>query len=389
MSMEGWMAGETDVGGVVIAGDLFLGGQAADPDSVVSVESAAFASAALRIVNLESPISDAGTPADKPVLFAFPAARERLRELRVGAVSLANNHAHDMGAQGIVDTLQHLDAVEVKHAGLGLDETAARRAARVLDDLYLLAYCHYSRPTLRYVLLAGLDTPGVAPLNLDKVLCDLDRLPNDSRAIVYFHWGEEHLWLPSPEQVELAKRVLEHPRAALVVGSHAHRPQGYLNHDGKRAYFCLGNFLMPNLVVLPPINSAPDTVSVKPVQSTRRYHRVSRPTLKRWMSVNRLSLLVRFDPATGEVGHRVLVQADARPAVRELSGLPAALVSAWVELLSLLFRVPAPIYRVLHLANLAITRASWKAAIRLWLAKEMGLGRALRKVLGRLMPRAR
>src|SRR5690606_14193504 len=133
----------------------------------------------------------------------------------------------------------------------------------------------------------------------------------------------------------------------------------------------------------------PDTVSVKPVQSTRRYHRVSRPTLKRWRSVNRLSLLVRFDPATGEVGDRVLVQADARPAVRELSGLPAALVSAWVELLSLLFRVPAPIYRVLHLANLAITRASWKAAIRLWLAKEMGLGRALRKVLGRLMPRAR
>ena len=50
-------------------------------------------------------------------------------------LSHANNHATDWGAEGLAETLDHLDANKLVHAGTGATMTAAR-APRYLDTAH-------------------------------------------------------------------------------------------------------------------------------------------------------------------------------------------------------------------------------------------------------------
>ena len=80
----------------------------------------------LFIANLECCISDRGAPVrepGKPFYFrAPPVAAERLAEIGVNCVSLANNHALDFGSKALQDTLDHLRA-----AGIAVVAQAAMR----------------------------------------------------------------------------------------------------------------------------------------------------------------------------------------------------------------------------------------------------------------------
>src|SRR6266487_1177686 len=102
----------------------------------------AAASADLFVLNLECCISERGERfADprKPFFFrAPPIAAQRLAELGVDAVTLANNHALDYGPVALLDTLEHLDRAGIAHAGAGADEEAAR-APVVLTGLRIVA----------------------------------------------------------------------------------------------------------------------------------------------------------------------------------------------------------------------------------------------------------
>jgi poly-gamma-glutamate capsule biosynthesis protein CapA/YwtB (metallophosphatase superfamily) len=59
-------------------------------------------------------------------------AAERLGDMGVNCVSLANNHALDFGSEALLDTLNHLRAAGIAAVGGGCDEAAAR-APVVLD----------------------------------------------------------------------------------------------------------------------------------------------------------------------------------------------------------------------------------------------------------------
>src|SRR3712207_4886011 len=106
---------------LALGGDTMLGRGvadrlAADPSFELLAEEvrAAAAEADLFIVNLECCISDRGErfpDPRKPFYFrAPPVAAERLAELGVDCVTLANNHALDYGPDALLDTLDHLDA---------------------------------------------------------------------------------------------------------------------------------------------------------------------------------------------------------------------------------------------------------------------------------------
>jgi poly-gamma-glutamate synthesis protein (capsule biosynthesis protein) len=106
---------------LALAGDTMLGRQVAraildgrEPllaEDVVAVA----AEGDVFIVNLECCISGRGrrwpAPA-KPFFFrAPPAAAERLAQIGVDCVALANNHALDYGEQALLDTFEHLQLV--------------------------------------------------------------------------------------------------------------------------------------------------------------------------------------------------------------------------------------------------------------------------------------
>src|SRR4051794_27583426 len=88
------------------------------------------AGADLFIGNLECCISDRGARVrepGKPFYFrAPPVAAERLGDMGVNCVSLANNHALDFGPEALLDTLKHLRAAGIAAVGAGCNEAAAR-----------------------------------------------------------------------------------------------------------------------------------------------------------------------------------------------------------------------------------------------------------------------
>src|SRR5918997_952792 len=83
----------------------------------------------LRIINLESAITDNEQPWTRtPKVFHFrakPSAIETLRTARVDVCSLANNHTLDFEEQGLLDTLKHLEAAGIRHAGAGRNQNEA------------------------------------------------------------------------------------------------------------------------------------------------------------------------------------------------------------------------------------------------------------------------
>src|SRR5215211_5775347 len=122
---------------LALAGDTMLGrGVAerlsADPGfELFAPEVREFAATAdLFVLNLECCVSDRGERfADprKPFFFrAPPVAAQRLAELGVDCVTLANNHALDYGPEALLDTLEHLDAAGIAATGAGEDEASAR-----------------------------------------------------------------------------------------------------------------------------------------------------------------------------------------------------------------------------------------------------------------------
>src|SRR5262245_56337425 len=122
---------------LALAGDTMLGRGvadrlAADPAApLVAPEVAAYIERAdAAVLNLECCISDRGDrfpDPRKPFFFrAPPIAAQRLAELGITAVTLANNHALDYGPVALLDTLRHLEDAGVATVGAGPDEVRAR-----------------------------------------------------------------------------------------------------------------------------------------------------------------------------------------------------------------------------------------------------------------------
>ena len=139
---------------LALAGDTMLGRGAAeklmaDPAAPLFAPeiAARIASADTFVLNLECCISKRGAPfpePGKPFFFrAPPVAAQRLAELGVDAVTLANNHALDYGADALLDTLAYLDEAGIVTVGAGANEDIARRPQLLRcgeEDLRLISF---------------------------------------------------------------------------------------------------------------------------------------------------------------------------------------------------------------------------------------------------------
>ncbi|NCA81181.1 MAG: hypothetical protein EOM72_00345 [Opitutae bacterium] len=375
---------------IVLVGDIYPGGDLEGADARRAVAVPAYHAADCRVGTLESALSDSAVRADKYVLTCKPSGARVLKEMGLSAVSLAQNHIQDMGEAGIGETLRHLEAEGIGHVGAGRTLEEARRPFWINGDLCVLSYCRHRELTLTQVAVAEADKPGVASLTLADVRADLERLPAGKRAILVFHWGCEHLWLTQYGNLELARRLLEDDRVALIAGSHPHRVQGVLEHVGKKAYFSLGNFLFPNFYLNHPcVQVAPPDPRPRRVPTTRLYHRVHRLTHKKWPQVNRVSLMVEFDSGSGVATHRFVVQRDARPQVVPAPWWIRIPFALRLELLSRLSaRCPQPVYERLFAAHHAVVFWWWRRRILLAQLRSLGIAAIGSKTIHRLSRRA-
>ncbi|HKH15907.1 MAG TPA: CapA family protein [Solirubrobacteraceae bacterium] len=238
---------------LALAGDTMLGRGVAerladDPGhALLTAELEAIAREAdLFIVNLECCISDRGERVRDPEQGFFfrapPVAAERLAEMGVGCVTLANNHVLDFGPDALLDTLSHLRAAGVAAVGAGPD-VAAARAPVVLHGagLRIRVVAATDHPSA-YAAAPG--RPGIAFADLlrDGIPAWLSERsapgPDADLVIVSPHWGPNMRAQPVAH-VRRAAAALEEAGATLVAGHSAHVPQG----PSGRTLFDLGDFI--------------------------------------------------------------------------------------------------------------------------------------------------
>jgi poly-gamma-glutamate synthesis protein (capsule biosynthesis protein) len=200
----------------------------------------ALAGADLFAVNLECAITAEDTwyqgPAKAFYFRARPAAAELLRRAGVSLCTLANNHALDAGAEGLLDTLHILRRHGIVSVGAGADAEAAWTPA-VLQvagrRLGVLACCDHQPD-----FAAGPRTPGIAhldvadPAQVDALLGRVRRLAAAvDHAIVALHWQPN--WVPSvsADYRSLARRLVE-AGARLAWG---HSPHHFLGVEWQSA----------------------------------------------------------------------------------------------------------------------------------------------------------
>ena len=205
-------------------------------------------SADIAVVNLETAVTNGGTPTAKAFTFRAPApAFAALRGAGVDVASMANNHGLDYGLAGLRDSLAAAKRYRFPVIGIGRDDAQAYRpfrrtvngqriavigATQVLDDELISAWT------------AGPGTPGLASAK------DVPRLVRAVRAaratsdtvVVFLHWGVELQQCPSPEQRVLARQLVA-VGADIVVGGHAHRVQGAGRMGHALVGYGLGNFV--------------------------------------------------------------------------------------------------------------------------------------------------
>ena len=98
----------------------------ADPATALAPIQPVLAGADLAVVNLETAVTDRGTPAPKQYLFRAPAtAFPALRAGGVTVATMANNHGMDYGVVGLADSLAAAAAAGFPVIGIGTDAAAA------------------------------------------------------------------------------------------------------------------------------------------------------------------------------------------------------------------------------------------------------------------------
>jgi poly-gamma-glutamate capsule biosynthesis protein CapA/YwtB (metallophosphatase superfamily) len=238
---------------LALAGDTMLGrgvaehlaGGSGGPLLAPELEEIA-GDADLFILNLECCVSERGARVrepGKPFFFrAPPAAAERLAQMGVACVTLANNHVLDFGADALEDTLAHLRAAGIAAVGAGPD-VAAARAPVVLrgGGLHVRVVSVTDHPS-SYAARPGQPGAAFADLRREGVPAWLRErsAPGDDAdmVIVSPHWGPN--MRPAPvAHVRRAAAALEAAGATLVAGHSAHVPHG----PSGRTLFDLGDFI--------------------------------------------------------------------------------------------------------------------------------------------------
>lgn len=195
----------------------------------------AFLNADIALVNLESPFSETG-PYDRTdmVFRARPEMVEALTGAGINAVSLANNHVRDAGADGLEYTIKLLEKNGIAVAGAGREALIERGGVK----FRVLAYTYDQRNGNWES-----DDPRVPGLNPARAAADVRAARARGEAvIVSMHAGWEYHKKANTYQRAFVAAVVK-AGAACVVGHHPHVLQEVEEIGGAPVFYSLGNLV--------------------------------------------------------------------------------------------------------------------------------------------------
>lgn len=202
----------------------------------------------IAFLNLEAPVTLSDEPTLLPKKYIYkihPQALEAWQWLGVDVMSLANNHMADYRMDGVLDTVQYLDAAGIGRVGGGTTEADAR-TPMIFDvggtRIGFLAY-QENRLDLSvwYRSFAVGPSPGCARFIREHVEKDVRRLrPLVDILVVSVHWGDNYKDVSY--QQEDAGRWLADLGVDVVAGHHAHDVQSFETRGRSLILYSLGNY---------------------------------------------------------------------------------------------------------------------------------------------------
>ncbi|MDO5044147.1 MAG: CapA family protein, partial [Coriobacteriia bacterium] len=181
----------------------------------------------------------------EPIILAGnPKAIDGIADSGIDGVTLANNHALDMGQEGLIQTLKLLDNNNILHTGAGLSNEEALKPAIFEINGIRVAYLGTSN-IIPAGYLAGPSKPGIAGNRTqeDTVLSTIKKLDEEyDLVIVSIHWGTEYSDTPMEKDVAFAHKAIEAGADALI-NAHPHVLQGVEIFKGKPILYSMGDFI--------------------------------------------------------------------------------------------------------------------------------------------------
>jgi len=239
----------------------------------------AFRAADHTFANLEGVLTHGRARADKLLVCrSDPELAPELKRAGIDVVTIANNHGMDFGMEGLLDTIEAVQATGVPVVGGGRDIDEAMRAAALEAGGRKIGFMGLAstlpngsgadvarggvapvRVVSRFVIDSIIidEQPGMAPFVETVVLTgELERVTEYvQRAkaevdllVIGIHWGVAYGWV-APFQDELAtyQQPLGHALidagADAIIGCHSHCLHGVEIYDGRPIFYSLGNTL--------------------------------------------------------------------------------------------------------------------------------------------------
>lgn len=208
----------------------------------------------ITFANLETSVDHQAGVSGYPKFNARPELLASLKKAGVDIVSVANNHAMDMGPDGLKRTLDNIESAGLVFIGAGRTKAEAATTKFMKTRGVNVAFLAYTYGVNQRLPRRSPDAPGVNIIGIDSEN-DLTRAAADVRqaradadlVVVSLHWGDEYATSPTTWQRRVASELIE-AGADVLLGHHPHVLQpieSYITRDKRRGLivYSLGNFI--------------------------------------------------------------------------------------------------------------------------------------------------
>ena len=282
---------------IMAVGDVHV--NRSDPPSIFAHVASVLRQGDIVIGNLEGALRDRGAPILGKIevgsrhLGSKPDNVRALESAGFNAMVLANNHNMDYGPEGLLQTIETLDAKNIAHAGGGRNLDEAHRPAIMERNGTRVAILSYTSIFPPAGFAAELDKPGLStikvqtsyqapengqyqpgfpplvtttpdPVEEERMIEDVRQAKQQADLVlVAFHWGVSWgLNRVVGYQKELGRAAID-AGADLIMGAHPHSLMAMEVYKGKLICYCMGNFVMDGLDTSHHAHFGADTLILK------------------------------------------------------------------------------------------------------------------------------
>lgn len=233
---------------ILITGDLFIDEnvyQIGSCNSSIEQIRSLTNSCDFSITNLEAPLTNSKNKILKtgPHLKSNPDHAHLLTELGFNTCTLANNHILDFGADGVEETIETLNKLNLSHVGAnqnGKEKMPLIFEKENEEDVIVINFCEneWSTDKNQPYLANGFN-------ELEAYYQIKNAKDQSKNVIVIYHGGNEHYAFPSPRIKKLFRFFVD-IGASAVICHHSHVASGWEVYKGAPIFYSLGNFLFKN-----------------------------------------------------------------------------------------------------------------------------------------------